>query len=681
MFKKLLIANRGEIACRVIKTARKMGIETVAIYSDADAQALHVQMADEAVHIGPPPANQSYIVIDKVMEAITSSGAQAVHPGYGFLSENSKFAEALAEVGVAFVGPPVGAIEKMGDKITSKKIAKEAGVSTVPGYMGLIADADEAVKISNEVGYPVMLKASAGGGGKGMRIAWNDEEAREGFQSSKNEAANSFGDDRIFIEKFVTQPRHIEIQVLCDAHGNGIYLGERECSIQRRNQKVVEEAPSPFLDEATRKAMGEQAVALAKAVGYASAGTVEFIVDGSKNFYFLEMNTRLQVEHPVTELITGVDLVEQMIRVAAGEPLSITQDDVTLTGWAIENRLYAEDPYRGFLPSIGRLTRYRPPMEVAAGPLLDTGKWQGEAPSGETAVRNDTGVYEGGEISMYYDPMIAKLCTWGPDRATAIEAMRVALDSFEVEGIGHNLPFLSAVMDHPIFIKGDMTTAFIAEEYPDGFEGVTLPDAELVRVAAACAAMHRVAEIRRARVSGRMDNHERKVGEDWNVTLQDCSFDVTVDADQSGSTVRFSDGATLRVSGAWTPGDQLAVMQVDDAPLVLKVGKVSGGFRIRTRGADMVVHVRTPRQAELARMMPIKTPPDTSKLLLCPMPGLVVTLHVEPGEEVQVGQALCTIEAMKMENILRAERKGIVSKVNAAAGDSLAVDEVILEFE
>jgi propionyl-CoA carboxylase alpha chain len=514
-----------------------------------------------------------------------------------------------------------------------------------------------------------------------MRIAWNDEEAREGFQSSKNEAANSFGDDRIFIEKFVTQPRHIEIQVLCDAHGNGIYLGERECSIQRRNQKVVEEAPSPFLDEATRKAMGEQSVALAKAVGYASAGTVEFIVDGSKNFYFLEMNTRLQVEHPVTELITGVDLVEQMIRVAAGEPLSITQDDVTLTGWAIENRLYAEDPYRGFLPSIGRLTRYRPPMEVAAGPLLDTGKWQGEAPSGATAVRNDTGVYEGGEISMYYDPMIAKLCTWGPDRDTAIEAMRVALDSFEVEGIGHNLPFLSAVMDHPIFIKGEMTTAFIAEEYPDGFDGVTLPAAEQSRVAAACAAMHRVGEIRRARVSGRMDNHERKVGTEWTVSLQDQSFDVTIDADQGGASVCFADGTTMRVTGNWTPGDKLAVMTVDDTPLVLKVGKVSGGFRIRTRGADMVVHVRTPRQAELARLMPIKVAPDTSKLLLCPMPGLVVKLHVEEGEEVQDGQALCTIEAMKMENILRAERKGTVSKINATAGDSLAVDEIILEFE
>ncbi|WP_147103552.1 acetyl/propionyl/methylcrotonyl-CoA carboxylase subunit alpha [Tateyamaria sp. syn59] len=672
MFNKILIANRGEIACRVIKTARKMGIPTVAIYSDADAKALHVQMADEAIHIGPPPANQSYIVIDKVMDAIKQSGAQAVHPGYGFLSENAKFAEALEAAGVAFVGPPKGAIESMGDKITSKKIAQDAGVSTVPGYMGLIEDADEAVKISTEIGYPVMLKASAGGGGKGMRIAWNDEEAREGFQSSKNEAANSFGDDRIFIEKFVTQPRHIEIQVLCDSHGNGIYLGERECSIQRRNQKVVEEAPSPFLDEATRKAMGEQAVALAKAVGYASAGTVEFIVDGDKNFYFLEMNTRLQVEHPVTELITGVDLVEQMILVAAGEKLSITQDDVKLNGWAIENRLYAEDPYRGFLPSIGRLTRYRPPAETESYS-------PGVTPE-SIVIRNDTGVYEGGEISMYYDPMIAKLCTWGPDRAAAIEAMRVALDSFEVEGIGHNLPFLSAVMDHPKFISGDMTTAFIAEEYPEGFEGVDLAEDDLRRVAAACAAMHRVAEIRRARVSGRMDNHERKVGKDWNVTLQAQSYDVVVNADQDGATVSFN-GTAMRVAGDWTPGDQLAEMTVDGAPLVLKVGKVSGGFRIRTRGADLKVHVRSPRQAELARLMPEKLPPDTSKMLLCPMPGLVVKIDVAEGDEVQEGQALCTIEAMKMENILRAEKKGIVSKINAGAGDSLAVDDVIMEFE
>ncbi|MEM9845422.1 MAG: acetyl/propionyl/methylcrotonyl-CoA carboxylase subunit alpha [Pseudomonadota bacterium] len=681
MFKKILIANRGEIACRVIKTARKMGISTVAVYSDADRNALHVKMADEAVHIGPPPAAESYIVIDKIMDAIARTGAEAVHPGYGFLSENPKFAEALEAAGVAFIGPPKGAIEAMGDKITSKKIAADANVSTVPGYMGLIEDADEAVKISTEIGYPVMIKASAGGGGKGMRIAWTDDEAREGFQSSKNEAASSFGDDRIFIEKFVTQPRHIEIQVLCDTHGNGVYLGERECSIQRRNQKVIEEAPSPFLDETTRKAMGEQAVALAKAVDYASAGTVEFIVDGEKNFYFLEMNTRLQVEHPVTELITGVDLVEQMIRVAAGEKLSMNQSDVTLTGWAMESRLYAEDPYRNFLPSIGRLTRYRPPAEVAAGPLLKQDKWQGDAPEGDTAVRNDTGVYEGGEISMYYDPMIAKLCSWGEDRATAIEAMRRALDGFELEGIGHNLPFLSAVMDHPRFVSGDITTAFIAEEYPEGFEGVTLDDAALRRIAASCAAMHRVAEIRRTRVSGRMDNHERKVGENWVVSLQGQHFNVHVDADREGSTVTFEDGSNHRISSDWTPGGTLAHISVDGAPLLLKVGKISGGFHIRSRGADLKVHVRSLRQAELATLMPEKLPPDTSKLLLCPMPGLIVSVAVAEGDEVQEGQTLCTVEAMKMENILRAEKRAVVSKINAGPGDSLAVDDVIMEFD
>ena len=666
MFSKILIANRGEIACRVIKTARKMGIKTVAIYSDADRNALHVAMADEAVHIGPPPANQSYIVIDKVMQAIRQSGAEAVHPGYGFLSENSKFAEALDAEGVAFVGPPVGAIEKMGDKITSKKIAQEAGVSTVPGYMGLIEDAEEAVRISQEIGYPVMIKASAGGGGKGMRIAWNDTETREGFQSSKNEAANSFGDDRIFIEKFVTQPRHIEIQVLADSHGNCIYLGERECSIQRRNQKVVEEAPSPFLDPATRKAMGEQACALAKAVGYTSAGTVEFIVDGEKNFYFLEMNTRLQVEHPVTELITGVDLVEQMIRVAHGEKLSIRQSDVKLNGWAIESRLYAEDPYRNFLPSIGRLSTYRPPAESSA----------------ETSVvRNDTGVFEGGEISMYYDPMIAKLCTWAPDRLGAIEHMRLALDRFEVEGIGHNLPFLSAVMDHPKFVKGDITTAFIAEEYPDGFAGVILDEAALKSIAASCAAMNRVAEIRRTKVSGRLDNHERKVGDDWVVTLQGTSFRVKIDADPKGSDVVFEDGVSLRVSGDWTPGKTLADMTVNGETLVMKIGKISGGFRVRSRGADLKVHVRTPRQAELAGWMIEKLPPDTSRLLLCPMPGMIVKVDVAEGEEVQEGQALCTVEAMKMENILRAEKKCIVSKINVSTGESLSVDDVIMEFE
>ena len=680
MFKKLLIANRGEIACRVIKTARKMGIATVAVYSDADRDALHLKMADEAIHIGPPPASESYIVIDKIMDAIKQSGAEAVHPGYGFLSENMKFAEALDKLGVAFVGPPTGAIEAMGDKITSKKIAAEAGVSTVPGYMGLIADAEEAVKISNEIGYPVMIKASAGGGGKGMRIAWNDLETREGFQASKNEAKSSFGDDRIFIEKFVTQPRHIEIQVLADSHGNTLYLGERECSIQRRNQKVIEEAPSPFLDAETRRAMGEQACALARAVGYTSAGTVEFIVDGDRNFYFLEMNTRLQVEHPVTELITGIDLVEQMIRVAAGEALPFAQDDIKLTGWAMESRLYAEDPYRNFLPSIGRLTRYRPPAEVQAGPLNATGKWQGDAPKGETAVRNDTGVFEGGEISMFYDPMIAKLCTWAPDRLGAINAMRVALDGFEVEGIGHNLPFLSAVMEHDRFVSGNITTAFIAEEYPDGFTGASLADDAAQRVAAAAAAMHRVAEIRRTRVSGRMDNHERRVGGDWIVTLQGQDFPVTIAADHDGATVSFADGQAMRVTSDWTPGDQLARLMVDGAPLVLKVGKIPGGFRIRTRGADLKVHVRTPRQAELARLMPEKLPPDTSKFLLCPMPGLIVKIDVEIGQEVQEGQALCTIEAMKMENILRAERRGVVAAITCAPGDSLAVDEIIIEF-
>jgi len=666
MFKKILIANRGEIACRVIKSARKMGIATVAVYSDADRNALHVRMADEAVHIGPAPANQSYIVIDRIMQAIRQTGAEAVHPGYGFLSENMKFAAALEAEGVAFIGPPSPAIEAMGDKITSKKLAIEAGVSTVPGYMGLIEDADEAVKISQQVGYPVMIKASAGGGGKGMRIAWNDAEAREGFQSSKNEAAASFGDDRIFIEKFVTQPRHIEIQVLADQHGNTVYLHERECSIQRRNQKVIEEAPSPFLDAATRKAMGEQACALARAVGYTSAGTVEFIVDGARNFYFLEMNTRLQVEHPVTELITGVDIVEQMIRVANGEPLPFKQADLTINGWAMESRLYAEDPYRGFLPSIGRLTRYRPPVE-------------GKTPGGGI-VRNDTGVYEGGEISMFYDPMIAKLCTWAPTRGEAIEEMRLALDTFEVDGIGHNLPFVGAVMDHPRFVSGDISTAFIAEEYPDGFQGATLPPELTRRIAAATAAMNRVAEIRRTRISGTLGNHERLVGDDWVVTLQGVEYAVKIAADREGSTVHFADGA-LRVTSDWVPGQPLARLLVDGAPLVLKVGKIPSGFRIRARGADLKVHVRTPRQAELAKLMPEKLPPDTSRFLLCPMPGLIVKIAVEEGQEVQEGQALATVEAMKMENILKAERKGVVKKISAKAGSSLKVDDIIMEFE
>ncbi|SEN63725.1 biotin carboxyl carrier protein /biotin carboxylase [Pseudorhodobacter antarcticus] len=667
MFKKILIANRGEIACRVIKSARAMGIKTVAVYSDADRGALHVRMADEAVHIGPAPANQSYIVIEKIMAAVRQTGAEAVHPGYGFLSENMNFAAALEREGVVFIGPPSSAIEQMGDKITSKKLAMEAGVSTVPGYMGIIADAEEAVRISGEIGYPVMIKASAGGGGKGMRIAWSEGEVAEGFASSKNEAAASFGDDRIFIEKFVTQPRHIEIQVLADQHGNCVYLHERECSIQRRNQKVIEEAPSPFLDAATRKAMGEQACALAQAVGYTSAGTVEFIVDGAKNFYFLEMNTRLQVEHPVTELITGVDLVEQMIRVAAGQALPFKQADLKINGWAMESRLYAEDPYRGFLPSIGRLTRYRPPVE-------------GETPRGGI-VRNDTGVFEGGEISMFYDPMIAKLCTWGPTRAQAIEEMRLALDTFEVEGIGHNLPFCSAVMDHPRFVSGDITTAFIAEEYPDGFAGVTLKDDLARRVVAAAAAMNRVAEIRRSRISGTMDNHERKVGSDWTVTLQGAAHPVVIAADRAGSTIRFADGTQMRVESDWTPGQPLARLTVDGTPLVMKVGKVPQGFRLRLRGAEFLCHVRTPRQAELAGLMLEKVPADTSKYLLCPMPGLIVKINVAVGDEVQEGQALATVEAMKMENILRAEKKGVIKSVNATAGASLKVDEVIMEFE
>ena len=665
MFKKILIANRGEIACRVIKSAQAMGIKTVAIYSDADVQSLHVKMADEAVHIGPAPANESYIVIEKVMDAVRQTGADAVHPGYGFLSENKVFAEVLEAENVTFIGPPASAIESMGDKITSKKLAQDAGVNIVPGFMGIIDDADEAVKISNEVGYPVMIKASAGGGGKGMRIAWNDEEVREGFQSSKNEAAKSFGDDRIFIEKFITQPRHIEIQVLADSHGNYIYLNERECSIQRRNQKVIEEAPSSFLTSEVRELMGEQSCALARAVGYTSAGTVEFIVDVDQNFYFLEMNTRLQVEHPVTELITGIDLVEQMIRVANGEVLSIAQKDVVINGWAIESRLYAEDPYRGFLPSIGRLRKYQPPSESRSEMMV---------------VRNDTGVYEGGEISMYYDPMIAKLCTWAPSRDGAIAQMRNALDAFEIEGIGHNIPFLSAVMDHPKFCSGNITTAFIEEEYPDGFQGVELPHETLKTLAACAAAMYRLGEIRRTRVSGRMDNHTRRVRDDWIVSLQGHEFPVTISADPNGSTVHFETGSN-RVSSDWTPGQSMALMNVDGEDIALKVEKRTSGFRVRFRGADMIVNVRSPRQTELAKLMLTKMAEDTSKLLLCPMPGLLIKVDVNVGDEVQEGQALCTIEAMKMENILRAEKKSVVKEINVLTGSSLAVDEVIMEFE
>lgn len=667
MIKKILIANRGEIACRVIKTAKKMGIATVAVYSDADRNALHVKMTDEAVHIGPAPSNQSYIVIEKILDAIKQTGADAVHPGYGFLSENPAFAEALKAANVTFIGPPVNAIEAMGDKITSKKLAANAGVSTVPGHMGLIENADEAVRIANAIGYPVMIKASAGGGGKGMRIAWNDGQAREGFQLSRNEAKSSFGDDRIFIEKFVTQPRHIEIQVLGDQHGNVIYLGERECSIQRRNQKVIEEAPSPFLDEATRKAMGAEAVALAKAVGYYSAGTVEFIVDGERNFYFLEMNTRLQVEHPVTELITGVDLVEEMIRVAAGEKLRLTQDDVKLNGWAMESRLYAEDPYRNFLPSIGRLTRYRPPVE-------------GKRDDG-TIIRNDTGVFEGGEISMYYDPMIAKLCSWGANRATAIAAMGQALDGFEVEGIGHNLPFLSAVMDHPRFRSGNITTAFIAEEYPDGFAGVAPSQNDAQVLAAVAAQINLMVEKRNNQISGRLTLQEKSTANDWTITLGDDTLAVKISESEGGTAIRFADGDSIPIASNWHPGSSLGTFTVNGKPVTVKVSRSGTGWRLRWCGMDVVAHVRRPRVAELAKRMPVKLPPDTSKMLLCPMPGVITSILVKQGDQVEAGQPLATVEAMKMENLLRAERFATVKGIAAQEGASLAVDELIMEFE
>ena len=675
--KKILIANRGEIACRVIKTARKMGIKTVAVYSDADENPLHVEMADEAVHIGPPAVNQSYLVMDKIIQAVKETGADAVHPGYGFLSENPDFAKRLKKEKIAFIGPNPHAIVSMGDKITSKKLAKEAGVTTVPGHMGLIEDAEEAVKISKKIGYPVMIKASAGGGGKGMRIAWNDEEAREGFQSSKNEAANSFGDDRIFIEKFVTQPRHIEIQVLGDKHGNCIYLAERECSIQRRNQKVIEEAPSPFLDEATRKAMGKEAVALAKAVDYDSAGTVEFIVDGDKNFYFLEMNTRLQVEHPVTELITGIDLVEQMIRVAQGEKLSLKQKDIKLNGWAIESRIYAEDPYRNFLPSIGRLVRYRPPAE-------------GEVEDG-AIIRNDTGVFEGGEISMFYDPMIAKLCTWGEDRGIAMNAMKQALDEFELDGIGHNIPFLQAVYDHDRFLRGDITTAFIAEEYPEGFEGAAENSGHTRKIAAICALLHDISEHRASQISGSLPNHQRHIPDLWSVetktpTGENRVYTADVHGETGLRTIVMDDDSDkasleLEVGLNWRPGEDIVRAYVDSKAFTIKVEPIPCGYRVWHRGVTYDVKVRNPRAAELAKYMPIKVAPDTSNLLLCPMPGVVVSILVEEGQSVEDGQALAVVEAMKMENTLRAESKSVISKINAQAGDNLAVDEVIMEFE
>ena len=673
MFSKILIANRGEIACRVIKTARRMGIKTVAVFSDADRDALHVQMADEAVHIGPPAAAQSYLLIDKIVEACKATGAEAVHPGYGFLSERAAFVEALDAAGIVFIGPPVRAVEAMGDKIESKKLAAQAGVNTVPGVLGVIKDTDEAVKIATDIGFPVMMKASAGGGGKGMRVAWNEKDVREGFESAMNEARSSFGDDRVFIEKFVTEPRHIEIQVIGDKAGNILYLGERECSIQRRNQKVIEEAPSPFLDAETRKAMGEQAVALSAAVGYHSAGTVEFIVDKDRNFYFLEMNTRLQVEHPVTEMITGLDLVELMIRVAAGEKLPFGQDDVRLDGWAIESRIYAEDPYRNFLPSTGRLVRYRPPAESSEGGLT---------------VRNDTGVYEGGEVSMFYDPMIAKLVTHGPTRAAAIDHMADALDEFFIDGLGHNVPFLSAVMGQERFRKGTLTTNYIAEEFPEGFSGVELAPERVEALAAIVASLHVRALGRARHVSGQLEGHVPPVPRDWVVMRGEpgrieAEYPVHVEPLADGFAVTLhKDGGEQRfeVRSNWRPGDPVFHGQVNGERTVAQIAPLNDGYLVSHRGASIRLQARSAREAALVRLMPYKEPPDTSKMLLCPMPGLVVSILVEEGAEVQEGEALAVVEAMKMENVLRAERKATVAAIKAAPGDSLAVDAVIMEF-
>jgi propionyl-CoA carboxylase alpha chain len=651
MFKKILIANRGEIACRVIKTARKMGIKTVAVYSEADARALHVDMADEAVHIGAAAAVESYLVIEKIIEACKRTGAEAVHPGYGFLSERSAFPKALAAAGITFIGPNPHAIDAMGDKIESKKAAAAAGVSTVPGYLGIIETPHEAVKIAEGIGYPVMIKASAGGGGKGMRIAHSDAECREGFGLAKAEAKASFGDDRVFLEKFITNPRHIEIQVLGDKHGNVIYLGERECSIQRRNQKVIEEAPSPLLSEATRKKMGEQAVALAKAVNYDNAGTVEFVAAQDQSFFFLEMNTRLQVEHPVTELITGVDLVEQMIRVAAGEKLSIQQKDVKLKGWAVESRIYAEDPYRSFLPSTGRLTQYRPPAEQSSDGIT---------------VRNDTGVYEGGEISIWYDPMIAKLCTHAPTRAEAIAAMSTALDSFVVNGIRHNIPFVSAIMTNDVWKSGHLSTGFIAEQFPDGFKGAILSTEAANKLAHAAVILDHIENNRKRAITGQMNGRKVNFETTRHVQLGQHWQHVDVDAKIEKQAI----------ASGWSVGDPL--LQLED--MILQVKPILNGYRLSWRGLAIDAFVYTAREAELAKLMPKKKLADTSKKLLCPMPGLVVSLTVQEGQAVKAGDTLAIVEAMKMQNVLRAERDVTVKKINAKAGDSLGVDAVIMEF-
>ena len=661
MFDKILIANRGEIACRVIKSARKMGIKTVAVYSDADSEALHVQLADEAVNIGPPPSAQSYLLKDKILQACLDTGAQAVHPGYGFLSENSDFCETLIAAGIAFIGPKTRAIEAMGDKITSKKLAAEAGVNTIPGFTEVLRDADHAVEISNEIGYPVMLKATAGGGGKGMRVARNDDECRDGFERAANEARSSFGDDRMFVEKFIEEPRHIEIQIIADSHGNVIYLNERECSLQRRHQKVIEEAPSPFLDEATRRHMGEQAVALAKAVDYESAGTVEFIVDTQRNFYFLEMNTRLQVEHPVTELITGIDLVELMIRVADGGKLPITQADVGIEGWAIESRVYAEDPFRNFLPSTGRLVYYRPPDE-------------------NDHVRVDTGVFEGGEVSMYYDPMIAKLVTYGANREEAIAHMRSALDRFIIRGVSCNISFLSALMAHPKFVAGNMSTNLIGDEYPDGFRPQDLPQEDPAILISVAAAMVRSYRDRAAKIDGQLAGHERRVPNDWVVVMNNEYHQVSVVSAQNGHDVEYN-GKTYAVRSNWQFGQPLFSGTINGQEIFVQVERRMQVYRLFHNGSQANVMVMTPRVAELMQYMPVKAPPDMSKFLLSPMPGLLVSLAVKEGDSVTAGEELAVLEAMKMENTLYAERDGVVAKINFEPGASLAVDDKILELE
>ncbi|MEH3039575.1 MAG: acetyl/propionyl/methylcrotonyl-CoA carboxylase subunit alpha [Sphingomonas paucimobilis] len=696
MFKKILVANRGEIACRVMRTARRMGIATVAVYSDADARAPHVMMADESVRLGPAPAAQSYLVPELILAAAKATGADCIHPGYGFLSERESFARACADAGIAFVGPPPNAIAAMGDKIESKKLAQAAGVNVVPGYLGEIADTGEAVRIATNIGYPVMMKASAGGGGKGMRLAWSEQDVREGFEATKREGLASFGDDRVFIEKFIESPRHIEIQVLGDQHGNIVYLGERECSIQRRHQKVVEEAPSPFVTPQMRKAMGEQAVALARAVGYYSAGTVELIVSGAdvtgESFYFLEMNTRLQVEHPVTEEITALDLVEQMLRVAAGETLAFTQDDVKLTGWAIENRVYAEDPYRGFLPSTGRLTRYNPPRHPDASPQRRLGSPGGADafPNGDTPslagvtdtprTRVDDGVVEGGEVSMFYDPMIAKLITWAPTREAAIDAQVAALDRFELAGVGNNIDFLSAIMQHPRFRDGALTTGFIAEEYPDGFHGAPA-DPALLRQLAAVAVLIDLEQSHRVRsIDGQLGTRPAPSTERI-VTIGEHRFEVCVDGYDGGLLVNIDGDVPLDVVMHWRPSQRVVVARIDDSELAVRVARAIGGWKLTARGATHHVRVLPPHVADLTRHMIEKIPPDLSRFLLCPMPGLLTRVEVAEGQKVEAGQPLAVVEAMKMENILRAERPGTVARIAHTAGDSLAVDAVIMEFE